>query len=417
MPFANNQNDFRGMIAFVKALRFAQPVLKKLGINLKTQSLDETISVGTDLLQLATSFNAMFATRGWIACGAINTEAAKAAMIAGNNGRWEEADTILADSYSAPLIGIYLRRLSGLKCFARRVPLARLALEDYEAGRYHACVPVTLSLLDGMGKDLTGAGFFRRSMQLNSKDSFLEIGPGVALLLRTMSVARNRTTDADISIPHRHGILHGTDLGYANKVVAAKAWAAILAVGHYATDATQPPSPPDPGFIETLRNYARTHARLKELEADAARWSPRSEHVIAEIVASQTIMPGSPEHAVLALLEAWQTKRFGVVASSIVNNDAIDVNALAGKIRTNIGAAPHQIRVIAIEDSAPAAGWVSVALTRGDEHTEVRLRMLFVREGEWVPSTSKGGRWLVHSLWPLESARWHGTQEEGESAP
>jgi hypothetical protein len=172
-------------------------------MKLDKKSLDETIAMGEDLLEVATSFNQLFAARGWVASGATNTEAAKAAMAAARQGRWTEADEILAEACSADLLRLHIRQLDNLRCFEKRVPLAMLALDDYEAGRYHACVPIALALLDGMGKDLTGAGFFRQSIQLDSKESFLEIGPGAAELFRTMSTSRKRTTTEPITIPFR----------------------------------------------------------------------------------------------------------------------------------------------------------------------------------------------------------------------
>jgi hypothetical protein len=59
--------------------------------------------------------------------------------------------------------------------------------------------------------------------------------------LQVMSETRNTTTTDPIRIPFRHGILHGTDLGYNNKIVAAKAFAALLAVGDYAAQCLVPP--------------------------------------------------------------------------------------------------------------------------------------------------------------------------------
>ncbi len=185
---------------------------------------------------IAEEFNPVFASRGWIACNVINTEAAAAALQAAAGDRWGEADEILAEAYSPDLVRLHVRDLGKLRCFKNRLALAQLAVDDYEAGRFHACIPVTLALLDGLGQELTGANFFRNTRRIKAKESFLEIGPGVTELLQAMSKARNATTTDAISIPFRHGILHGTDLGYNNRIVAAKAWAALLSVGHYAAD-------------------------------------------------------------------------------------------------------------------------------------------------------------------------------------
>lgn len=44
--------------------------------------------------------------------------------------------------------------MKGIRAFHPRVGLAQKALIDYEEERYHACVPVVLSLLDGLVNDL-----------------------------------------------------------------------------------------------------------------------------------------------------------------------------------------------------------------------------------------------------------------------
>lgn len=48
-----------------------------------------------------------------------------------------------------------------------------------------------------------------------------------------MSARRARTFATEIGVPYRHGIVHGKDLGYANKRVSAKSLAALLALGSW----------------------------------------------------------------------------------------------------------------------------------------------------------------------------------------
>lgn len=37
-----------------------------------------------------------------------------------------------------------------------------------------------------------------------------------------------------IDMPYRHGIMHGMDLGYDNKIVAAKTWATLFSLRDWA---------------------------------------------------------------------------------------------------------------------------------------------------------------------------------------
>jgi hypothetical protein len=83
------------------------------------------------------------------------------------------------------------------------------------------------------------------------------------------------------------------------------------------------------------------------------------------------------------------------------------VGRLAGKVRKNLGPAPSWFKITEIEDDAPAAGWVSVDLGWNEGPSEnIRLRVLYMAEGNIAVRGTAGGEWLVHSLWPLESVRW-----------
>jgi len=405
MSFPKSRAELRGIIFLVKALRFARPVANLLGWKLDKKLLDDTIKIGESLLMIAEEFNPVFASRGWIACNVINTEAAQAALRAAAEERWDEADRILADAYSPDLVRIHVRDLGKLRCFKNRAALAQLALDDYAAGRFHACVPVTLALLDGMGQELTGANFFRNTRRIKPKESFLEIGPGVTELLQAMSRARNATTTDSISIPFRHGILHGTDLGYNNRIVAAKAWAALLSVGQYAADYLAPPVAPQPSLLETLRRSAEIRKRIEEMNTAQNRWSARTPSQLMDLVERDEFIDGTPEGVAFAILVAWQTRKFGIISHSCCDALKSDPNVLAGKIRKTFGPGPETVKILKIEDTGSAAASVVALLTWGGSTDEVTLRMVYYKDGDVAPREAENGKWLLASLWPLESAR------------
>lgn len=404
-PFPKNRVQMRVLLAGLKVLRRGRPLLKMVGIKLDADLIERTISMGQGLLEVADDFNQLFASRGWVACGAINLDAARAAIATAKAGRWEDADRLLADAYSPQLVRIYVRQLGQLRCFAKRERLALLAVEDYEAERYHACIPVALALLDGMGQELTGANFFRNTLRIKAKESFLEIGPGIAELLKGLSLTRKSTTVDPISMPYRHGIVHGTDLGYDNRIVAAKAWAALLAVGHYATDYLTPPPTPQPSLMETLKSIGETQKRIEELERAQNAWLPRTADDLRALVSARRFLAGTPEGAADALLKAWSAKNFGSIASGTADALNESVGPLAGRIRRSLGPAPTRYEVLEIEESGSTAAWVRMRLEWNDEHDEVRLRLVYYKGDTPHPRTAPGGRWLLMSLWPLESAR------------
>ncbi|WP_437964514.1 hypothetical protein WMF04_33120 [Sorangium sp. So ce260] len=402
MGFPKNRQQLRSMIALAKLARGVSTVLRIFGVTIPRDTLDNAIRIGEEVLEVADRFNATFAERGWIACGALNNDAARAALDEADSGHWREADEVLAASWAPGIIRIELNKMRRLKCFESRAQLAVLALEDYEAGRYHACVPVVLALLDGAAKDLTGAGPFRMSLQTTSKESFLEIGPGFAALMKTMSAPRRSTRADRTDVPYRHGIMHGTDLGYANKIVAAKAWAALVAFGQYAQEHLAPTELPPSTLLEVLRKSAATRQELDAMESSLKNWAPRSESELARIVSAGQFEPGTPEAVADAILRAWSKGQYLLIAQMSSDSLKENPNGLAGKLKKNIGIAPRGLKITAIEDSGPSAAWVSLVAGDAETSSEVRLRLLHMKGAEWIPRTIVGGQWIIHSLWPLE---------------
>jgi hypothetical protein len=178
-------------------------------------------------------------------------------------------------------------------------------------------------------------------------------------------------------------------------------------VGHYAKERLEEPAPPEPSLLEVLRRSAANQKALDALEADLRRWSPRAKSELESIVNSQAFVPGTPEHAVVETLTAWQERKFGKIAQHSTDSLKKEgANPLAGKIRRNLGQAPSVFTITEIEDAGVSAAWITADLLWGDEKEAIRLRLLYMREGKWAPRTSLGGIWMVASLWPLESVRW-----------
>jgi hypothetical protein len=368
------------------------------------------IEQGEMILSIHDEFNNIFATHGWIAHDMLNVEAACKAMAAAKQGEWKQADELLAESYTPFAVRLYVKRMSDLNCFKDRMQLALRVVEDYEAQRYHACVPVALALIDGMGQQLVGSGFFRKGAQMDDvSDSFLEIGPGFSKLIKTFCSSRKKTVTEEVNIPYRHGILHGIDLCYGNKIVAAKALAALVAAGCYARKVEKPLIEKDvPGILKTLRDYSEARKKTNELKQYSQKWQPRSAGEIETIITQSRFSPGTSEYTVVELLTSWQNKRFGPMAEMTMDIFKNSTQFLAGKIKKNLGPPPSAFSLKEIDDCAPASSWVSAVLQWDDGSCEeVRLRLLCMKDGETAIGGTSDVKWFVHSLWPLEVACWN----------
>lgn len=355
-------------------------------------------------------FNDLFAERGWIYHDWINTPAAQAAVAAARIGDFATAESLLAEAISSVAIDLHLNYMRKLRCFRNREPLARLAAQDYAEERYHACVPVVLALLDGMGQELTGAGFLRQGARFVPDDSFVEIGPGMAKLIRTLTVSRGGTSTDAITIPYRHGILHGVDLGYASRLVAAKAWGALFAAGCYAKsyEDAQAPKPEQKTLLESYGDLLKAKVESREIEQLLANWQPRSPDQVRPLLSSP--QDGSPEYAATVLLDAWCKEKpnyLTIALSTIDGQKAPNVHSLAGRIRDQLPERPHSYKLTDVVDEGPAISVVSVTLEWSAFATdEIQLRLHHCDNEGLTPSNNGRGKWLALNLWPLEAVRY-----------
>lgn len=303
--------------------------LKQIGVDVNL--IDEQCRLMKELAATMDRFNDLFSGIGWIAYWTIDTTALKEAVVKGNSGDIKGAQVDLVSHYDAERVKFELKQMRRIQAFQARMPLARKALIDYQEERYHACVPVVLALLDGMVNEIYQKvhqkryGFFAESVDLIAWDSIAAHNKGLNKLAKTFRNGRYTTTTDIIDIPYRNGILHGMDLGYDNKTVAAKTWAALFATGEWALKAEQglltPPQPekektPWETILEAVQQYTQT----KEEEAQIRAWKPRSIKPGQDIPSTgnpDVYGDGTPERRLARFLSCWKAKNYGYMAKCI----------------------------------------------------------------------------------------------------
>ena len=156
--------------------------------------------------------------------------------------------------------------------------------------------------------------------------------------------------------------------------------------------------------MEELLDYSAIRKRIDKVRRHLDTWQPRQIPDVLAAAARVGPAPNTPEAAACQLIEAWQARNYGAMAKLSTDVEKVSVNAAAGRIRHNVGGPPTSFGLIDIEDQASAAWVVIRAKWDDDLEEDLRLRMLFLANGETKPRTMGPGRWLVHSLWPLEAA-------------
>lgn len=283
-------------------------------------------------------FNAHFVEHGWIAYEHLDHRVVVAAIEKADIGDFKTAEQLLVNHYAEAKLRYYLKHLSYIQAFKPRMRLIRLALEDYLAGRYHACIPIVLAQLDGVVADLCNLSFFAEGVDLNAWNSISARDGGLTALAKVFGKERGKTRDEPIPIPYRNGIMHGRDLGYDSQIVAVKAWAALFAAQDLATKSEQgrrEPLPNDPPLT-----YQEKQLQVEESRAEHERvlaWQPPTGVAgkdLPDEVSLEAYPYGSPERTVMAFLGAWAKQNYGLMAGCLVDRQRTPIKKAAGRLRS-----------------------------------------------------------------------------------
>jgi hypothetical protein len=332
----------------IRRLKGVWPILKPFArlLGAEASRTDEALdrAVGAayqvdELIAIPDKFNSMFSDRGWILFDSMELEVAKQAIQIAERDGIDRADAFLVEHFSPDWVRARLGWLSHLKGFRERFELAEAALEDYRTGRFYSSVLVTLSLIDGWVSELNiidfqRHGFFSEKTRLVAWDSISAHPKGLVKLQEVFGRSRMMTRTEAISIPYRHGIMHGMDLGYNNRRVAAKCWAALFAVRDWAIKAAREElGPPElePEVERTLWESIERYREVREETERLRQWQPRKVVVGESIPATgqtQDYPPGSPEQKAVEFLNYWLTDNYGYMASCyapILQTQPVDV--------------------------------------------------------------------------------------------
>jgi hypothetical protein len=248
--------------------------------------------------------------------------------------------------------------------------LARLAFIDYRDGRYHACVPVVLSLMDGLVNDLNkkqNRSFFSKDSDLRAWDCITAHEKGLNALKEVMHVGRYGTTTDEISIPFRNGILHGMDLGYANKTVAVKTWAALFAVKDWASkvernELIEPAAKPKASWGDLAEKILENKKVGEKLE----QWNARTLTIgkdVPKTGSAEDYEVGTPERRLIEFLLFWKKRNYGDMAKCIWSELQAGNKKMAGRVRETYQSYSMQsFEILEVLDEAPVITEIKVSV-------------------------------------------------------
>lgn len=394
--------SFESFEVLYKALPFARKLFPKL------EDVFEEFSVikqQAELLSTPDKFNNTFAEHGWIAYESMNHDIMKKAVSFAESEGIDNAEEFLSEYYDEETINRGILRFKSDNDFRRRIRLARLAKNDYFAERYHACIPLLLSLLDGVVNDVSKhVGFFAKSADMTAWDCIAAHETGLQALTALMTKGRNKTNEDPITIPFRNGILHGRELSFDNKIVAAKCWASLFAARDWASAITEGKKAPKPkkqiNWRELLSQIVENGRQRKLLDD----WAPRESSDLKYLPHSGNpleLPENTPERAVAEFIDNWKNQRYGLLADTLVSFTKESTGKKAGMAKVDFGRhLPKSFVIFSVEDQAAAVSHVNTEFTFEKDSTQIQksvsVRAIYQdSENNVIVRSEEGGKWKI----------------------
>lgn len=359
-------------------------------------------------------FDDIFLARGWISYNSMNLDLILDSVKLARNNRIDEAESNLVNSIDEKAIDFGLMRMIAVKAYLPRKELLSFAKNDYLEGRYYSSILVLLTAVDGIVNDIQQTGFFACNTSITAWDSLAAHGDKFQKLKDMMATTRKNTNTTEITVPYRNGILHGRDLNYNNKLVAAKLWAVLFALRDWAvraergdTEARDDFTVEEPTQAETIRkciNASLSHKKVMSDLQQTIAWESSITPIGDECPAvgrSNEYSSGSPEQALVKWIEYWQSGNFGKMVDiySFGYDERKESTAyLAGQLRELYGEyKPSSFCLLCVNNKAAAVTEIDVEIlfekgeiSRGKyrifiwyESIEGTVQARFKPEGAW----------------------------------
>lgn len=380
-------DDLPSIVEMREQLRGAKVITRLIAHPSRSQVVEVEKQLNR-IVQLVDDFYSLLGPRNWVFPDNLSTDEVEALL----STNADEAEQKFVALYSVETLRRLVWQLNRHPEMQVRLELVRLALDDYEAGRYYSTVLVLLSVMDGFVNDVDQAHrrglHAREPSEMVAWDSFTGHHMGLANAHLMYKKTTRKTTTYELFELQRHGIVHGMQLNYNHVIVAAKAWNRLFAVTDWATSlqrqAVVPPPKP------TMRGIMKQLAVNAENKKALAVWRP------SKLVATDTDFAN--DQVVLetiGFLEAWRCSNYGRMAQRISAMVAEEsVGKTAGMLRLEYDVVTlTDFEIHVVDHEAAAACEVDVTVTVDGTSRPGRMR--------WIRETTDG-----ELAMPIDSGEW-----------
>ena len=323
-----------------KAARAVAGLLKKLSITNKTienihQAADAALGEA-DIVDLPDRFNDAFSSDGWIATGSMSADTMRQALHLYESGERQEAEDVILSWFDRDSIALCaIKRAKRFSKARNRWDQLQEALNLTFEERYWSAVPLVLIVCDGFASDVLGSSPFEKDADLTAFDSIVGHPHSLQRLIEKITKGVRKSSDEELSLPLRHGILHGQSLGYANRIVCMTAWLLMIALVDWAYDKESEKRRRIENQTASESTFREGVKRLRKVESDRRIMEA---HIVQETLGpvGPTVDKNSPEHAILEFLNSWMSGNYGVMAERSVNLSNQSVKKMAGQLRRDV---------------------------------------------------------------------------------
>lgn len=282
------------------------------------------------------------------------------------------------------------------------------AVERAAAEDYLSAVPLILSIIDGVCTTTTAKHPFSGGADAPVFDTQTSGPGGLSDGLALLGSTKRKLDTAPISVPFRHGVVHGLTPNFGHPIVAAKAFNLLQATIDYfdrrrdeADRIAKAAGDQKPANWREISNGLVKNAEKKR---QIDQWKARpvvSDAVVASSRTPHSLAPDTPEGAAGAYLDALISRNFGALAQATIDYPQRPIGYRAGRLREDMKEVTvSSWTITGFEDTAAAMTIVTVELSgalNGAPWRGVQRMRLMLSDDDNNPIVRglSEGRWIV----------------------
>jgi hypothetical protein len=211
-------------------------------------------------------------------------------------------------------------------CYQPWRPLYDRAVERASTADYLSAIPLVLSIIDGICTTSTGRHPFSGGADAPVFDCQAAGPGGLADGLALLGATRRKLDTGPISLPFRHGIVHGINPNYGHPIVAAKAFNLLQATVDYfdrrRDESLRVAKAKDEQRAVDVSELCNKLLKSSERKRALETWKPRPRISAAKLSSSDqptTLQTGSPEAFAAQYLTMLLENNYGALAEATVD--------------------------------------------------------------------------------------------------